>query len=262
MSWPAEEAPDHEPVHTEAVEARDYEPAHALAGPVVPVSDTVLPVEQSGAGLVLPVEQSAGDLVLPVGQAAAGLVPPVEQPVAGPVGADWTPAPVPLRHAAAYQAWTPPAHTWTPPGLHDPLHLVAGTPPEYTWTPQPWAPPTQGQPPPTAPIWPGPTDEERVWAPAAHWLPLLTHWIGPLVVLLTVGRRSEWVRAEAAASLNWEITVAVLLALSVALSRFGVIGPALALAVIVLSLGLHIAGAITASRGGSFHYPLALPIVR
>ena len=137
---------------------------------------------------------------------------------------------------------------------YEPAHVLAD--------PEPPAAPSQPAY-PTAPIAqpvPGPLGAH--WAPAAHWLPLLTHWIGPLAVLLTVGRRSEWVRTEAAASLNWEITVAVLLAVSAGLAQFGVIGPALALAVIVLSVGLHIAGAVTASRGGSFRYPLALPIVR
>jgi uncharacterized Tic20 family protein len=110
--------------------------------------------------------------------------------------------------------------------------------------------------------WAAPTREEQAWATAAHWLPLMTHWVGPLVVLLTVGRRSDCVRTEAAASLNWEITVAVLLAVSVALARFGVLGPVVAIAVALFSIGMHIIGAVTASRGGSFVYPLALPIVR
>lgn len=110
--------------------------------------------------------------------------------------------------------------------------------------------------------WAAPTREELTWATAAHWLPLLTHWVGPLVVLLTVGRRSARVRAEAAASLNWEITVAVVLAVSAGLARFGVVGPVLAIAVALFSIGMHVAGAVTASRGGSFVYPLALPIVR
>lgn len=166
---------------------------------------------------------------------------PIAQPVPGPLGAHWAPAPATPAQPAAYQAWAPAA---------------------YPWIPTQTLPPALSQTRASAPAWAGPTAEERVWAPAAHWLPLLTHWIGPLAVLLTVGRRSEWVRTEAAASLNWEITVAVLLAVSAGLAQFGVIGPALALAVIVLSVGLHIAGAVTASRGGSFRYPLALPIVR
>lgn len=107
-----------------------------------------------------------------------------------------------------------------------------------------------------------PAANERQWAAAAHWLPLLSHWIGPLVVLLTAGRRSEHVRTEAVASLNWEITVALLLALAVALAPIGVLGPALAVAVVALSVALHVIGAIQAARGGSFTYPLALPIVR
>lgn len=102
----------------------------------------------------------------------------------------------------------------------------------------------------------------RGWAAAAHWLGIVTAWIGPLVVLLTVGATSRRVRDAAVASLNWEITVAVLLAVSVFLSRWGMLGPAFAVAVVILSIGLHVIGAVTAASGRSFTYPLALPIVR
>lgn len=106
------------------------------------------------------------------------------------------------------------------------------------------------------------TDEERTWAPAAHWLPLLTHWVGPLILLVTVGRRSERVRAEAVASLNWEITVALVLAVATLLPKVYGIGIALSVAVIVLSVLLHVAGALEARRGHHYAYPFALPIVR
>lgn len=99
-------------------------------------------------------------------------------------------------------------------------------------------------------------------ATMAHALPLISHWIGPLIVYLTAGRRSSHVRTEAAHSLNWELTVAIALALCGLLAPFGVIAPALAIGVAVLSLGLHIAGAITAARGHSFAYPFAIPFVR
>ncbi|HQD61968.1 MAG TPA: DUF4870 domain-containing protein [Propioniciclava tarda] len=132
--------------------------------------------------------------------------------------------------------------------------------PEYSWTPQPPAAAT-AEPAASDDGLRTTSDEER-WARAAHWLPLVSHWIGPLVLLLTQGRRSDRVRTEAIHSLNWEITVALLFALAVGVSRFGVIGPALAVGVAVLSVGLHLVGVVTTARGGSFQYPLALPIVR
>lgn len=162
-----------------------------------------------------------------------------------------------------------PQYGWTqqyapaPAPAYDPTRVPLPHEAAFGWSPTPT---------PTHPIAIGahayvgpfaaPTRRERTWATAAHWLPLLTHWVGPLVVLLTVGRRSDRVRTEAAASLNWEITVAVLLAVSAGLARFGVIGPVLAIAVVLFSVGLHGLGALVASRGGSFAYPLALPIVR
>ncbi len=81
------------------------------------------------------------------------------------------------------------------------------------------------------------------------------------MVLLTAGRRSERVRAEAVASLNWEITVAILLAVATALGPFGLVAPGLALVTLAVSAGLHVYGAITVARGGRFRYPGALPFI-
>lgn len=100
-------------------------------------------------------------------------------------------------------------------------------------------------------------------AAAAHWLPLVSHWIGPLALYLTAGRRSDHVRTEAAASANWELTVAIVLAVAAGLAmKVGLVGPILAIAVAGLSIGLHVVGAVIASRGGSFTYPLAIPFLR
>jgi len=171
---------------------------------------------------------------------------------------------------------TGPQYGWTqqyapaPAPAYDPTRAVvpfaatsAWDPSVYAWDAAPAvAPPIPAAAHAYHDRWAAPTREELAWATAAHWLPLLTHWVGPLVVLLTVGRRSDRVRTEASASLNWEITVAVILAVSAGLARFGVVGPILAIAVALFSIGMHIVGAVTASRGGSFVYPLALPIVR
>lgn len=117
--------------------------------------------------------------------------------------------------------------------------------------------------------WPGPGAGTRAWAPetrrwacAAHWLPLLTHWVGPLVVLLTVGRRDEVVRVQAASSMNWEITVAVLLACAALLEPVGVVGTVVGLLTILASVILHVVGALRACAGREFLYPVALPLVR
>lgn len=146
-------------------------------------------------------------------------------------------------------------------GVQRPVHVWAPVQPTGVGD-QPYPFSGQGGASLYAPADAPPTREERTWASAAHWLGLLTMWVGPLVVLLTVGRRSERVRQEALSSLNWEITMALLLALGVFVSQWGILGPALAIAVLILSAGLHIIGAVVAHRGGSFSYPLALPIVR
>nr|NLI49645.1 DUF4870 domain-containing protein [Propionibacterium sp.] len=160
------------------------------------------------------------------------------------------------------QGWGPPAPSWGAP--------QPGLPAQGGWAPTPQGWPGQGWvPAQQAPSGWGsggwaptrPSQDDRTWAPAAHWLPLLTHWVGPLVVLLTAGRRSERVRAEAVSSLNWEITVAILLAVATALGPFGLVAPVLALVTVAVSVGLHVYGAIIVARGGRFRYPGALPFI-
>lgn len=200
-------------------------------------------------------------------------------PPAGAVpGSPWgtPPAAVPPPAGLGWDA-PPPGWAAPPPGWDAPPQGWAA-PPQGWAAPQGWsAPPGWGPPagPPAhlgaTPVWGAPlpagwaparpTRDDLVWAPAAHWLPLLTHWVGPLAVLLTAGRRSERVRAEAVASLNWEITVAILLAVATALAPFGLVAPVMALATVAVSVGLHVFGAVTVARGGRFRYPLALPFV-
>jgi uncharacterized Tic20 family protein len=105
------------------------------------------------------------------------------------------------------------------------------------------------------------TAADTSWMTTAHWIGLATHWVGPLLVLLTVGQRRPRVRAEAVESLNWEITVAVGLAVAMLLMPTGLGWPA-ALLVVLCSIGFHLRGAAVASEGRPFHYPVALRLVR
>lgn len=51
---------------------------------------------------------------------------------------------------------------------------------------------------------------DRGWALAAHLLGLLTSFVGPLLVFLGAGRRSAYVREQAAEALNWQISFILL----------------------------------------------------
>lgn len=131
--------------------------------------------------------------------------------------------------------------------------------PPYREQPSAWPAPYAPWPAPSAPA--PPSRDDRTWAAAAHWLPLVSHWLGPLGVYLTIGERNAWVRAEAVESLNFEITVALGMAVSFLLMSTG-IGVVTAVALLLCSIFFHLRGSRVASRGGHYRYPFALRIVK
>ncbi len=98
--------------------------------------------------------------------------------------------------------------------------------------------------------------------PASHWLPLLTSWLGPLVVLLTVGERNARVREHAKESLNFEVTftLVVLLASIVALQLPGTLLWLMPLWPVWIALRLWATARSLAGR--PVRYPVALRIIR
>jgi uncharacterized protein len=134
--------------------------------------------------------------------------------------------------------------------------------------------------------------QERNWAIAAHLaafagaagLPF-GHVLGPLIVYLIKGHESEFVGEHARASLNYQITisvlgiVAILVAVAFSLAfiagstgpdeRYGVafatlwfsLGAAV-LVIVLLSIVFIIMGAVAASQGRPYTYPLAIRFLR
>jgi uncharacterized protein len=124
-------------------------------------------------------------------------------------------------------------------------------------------PPGWTAPPPGAPG--TPTDEERTWALAAHVGSFLAAYLAlgflcPLIVLLTRGKESAYVRHHAVESLNFQITAAILTVVSVILI-FVVIGIFMLIAVGIAYVILVIMGTVAASRGELYRYPISLRLV-
>jgi uncharacterized Tic20 family protein len=103
--------------------------------------------------------------------------------------------------------------------------------------------------------------EERGWVPAAHWLPLLTSWLGPLFVLLTVGERNARVREHAKESLNFEITVWIGILLA-ALLTYVLVGYLFLVVLPLLVVVLRITAVVESARGRHHRYPFALRLIR
>ena len=110
--------------------------------------------------------------------------------------------------------------------------------------------------------WPA-TASDRTWGALAHALTLCSGFIGPLIILLAMGKKSEFVRREAAESLNFQLSYMLAnvgLALA-AIPTFGlaVLGyPALWIAWFVFV----VVGSVTAAQGRPYRYPVNLRMVR
>ena len=140
-------------------------------------------------------------------------------------------------------------------------------PPQWSWPGQPAA---QGQFHPPGPYAPGgarisPADE-RTWAGAAHWSALIASlvflaFLGPLLVLLVKGGDSPFVRRQAVESLNFQLTILIAAAVSFALA-FVVVGLLLLPLVGLAWLVFTVLGAVKASSGEDYRYPVSLRMVR
>jgi hypothetical protein len=155
-------------------------------------------------------------------------------------------------------AYEPPAHTSPAPvwGPAAPAPQPAASVPPAPWPPA--APPAAH----SGPL----TTTDLNWATAAHLSGFVAAYValgfmGPLVVLLTEGRRSPFVRRHAVEALNFNLTVLIALAVSavlvVVLVGFLML-PLVGIAYVVLT----IMGAVAASRGQEFRYPLTIRFVR
>ena len=115
-------------------------------------------------------------------------------------------------------------------------------------------------------------ERDRNWAAASHWGTLVAAWlamgfIAPLLIMLTIGNESPFVRKHAVESLNFQIS---LLIYSAAAVLFSIVTIGLGL-IVVLPVGLVaavaalvfiIVASIRATNGEDYRYPLTLRFVR
>jgi uncharacterized Tic20 family protein len=105
------------------------------------------------------------------------------------------------------------------------------------------------------------TSDERTWAMLAHLGPLaMMGFIAPLIILLTKGQESPYVRHHAAQSLNLQITLMIALLPSFIL-MFVFIGICLIFPLIVTAMVFQIVGAVKAYNGERYVFPVAIPLI-
>jgi uncharacterized Tic20 family protein len=110
-----------------------------------------------------------------------------------------------------------------------------------------------------------PTSEERNWALAAHVGTFVAAWVAmgflcPLVVMLTKGKESPFVRRHAVESLNFQLSLLIYLAVSAVLVLV-LIGFLLLVAVGIFALVVVILASIKAANGEEYRYPLCIRLV-
>ncbi len=135
-----------------------------------------------------------------------------------------------------------------------------------TMPPNPPGPPGGGYqpgPPPGTPY--GPTSEERTWALIAHVGTLVAAWFAmgflcPLIIMLTKGNDSAFVRRHAVESLNFQISLLIYLLISGVLVLL-VVGIFMLIALGIFALVVIILATMAASNGQDYRYPLTIRMV-
>ena len=107
--------------------------------------------------------------------------------------------------------------------------------------------------------------DERTWGTLAHLSGFLAAYValgflGPLLVLVTLGNRSAFVRQHAVEALNFNLSVLIYVVVSGILA-FVLIGIPMLVAVGVLYLWTTIQAALAANRGEAYRYPLTIRFV-
>jgi uncharacterized Tic20 family protein len=97
-----------------------------------------------------------------------------------------------------------------------------------------------------------PTGRDRLLAAVAHGSGYFTTFVGPLLFMLTSGRRSPFIRKHAVEALNFQLTL-----LAIVVVTFGLGGVLYAVTWIVAAIA-----ALAALAGQRFHYPLTLRLIR
>ena len=115
------------------------------------------------------------------------------------------------------------------------------------------------------PQYPASPVDERTWGTLAHLSGFLAAYValgflGPLLVMATVGQRSAFVRRHAVEALNFNLSVLIYLAVSGVLA-FVLIGIPMLIGVGVLYLWTTVQASMAANRGEEYRYPLSIRFV-
>ena len=101
-----------------------------------------------------------------------------------------------------------------------------------------------------------PTGEERSWALLAHWSGLFTLFVGPVLIALTRGQTSHYVRTQAWDAANFQLTfIGANVAVGMATAFTFGIAALLFVPLLILWFVLMGVGGLSAGSGNHWRYP-------
>ena len=106
-----------------------------------------------------------------------------------------------------------------------------------------------------------PTSDEKTWGMLAHGGGIFFSFLPALIIYLTKGNESAFVREEAKEALNFQITLVIAYVVSTVLVIV-LIGLLMLLAVWVASMVLMIMAAIAANNGTAYRYPVNIRLIK
>lgn len=118
-----------------------------------------------------------------------------------------------------------------------------------------------GQPPPGWAPQPMSQSDERLWSLLSHLSYFVLGIIAPLIIMLTKGKESAYVRHHSVEALNFHITVAIALIVS-SILMIVVIGFFTFVAAYIVGIVFTIMASIAANRGEMYRYPINIRFVK
>jgi uncharacterized Tic20 family protein len=112
----------------------------------------------------------------------------------------------------------------------------------------------------------GLASDELTWGGAAHWSSFVAAavalgFLGPLIIMLTKGNESAWVRRQAVESLNFQLSM-LIYALVSGVLMLVLVGFVLLPLVALTWLVCTIIASVKAARGEDYRYPVTIRMVR
>lgn len=108
---------------------------------------------------------------------------------------------------------------------------------------------------------PSPSQDDKTMALIAHIGGILVPILVPLIIMVTKGEKSPWLRAQAVEALNFQIAIFIAYIICSVLT-FACIGALLFPVVWLAAVILGIMGGLKVNEGVSYRYPFSLRLVK